>query len=41
MWSWRRMEKKKWPKKVTNEEVLEYVGENRMLLNNILHRNDN
>ena len=35
MWHWRRMEKIKWTKKVTNK-VLEGIGEKRMLLNNIL-----
>jgi len=29
MWCWRRMEKIKWSEKVTNEEVLERIGENR------------
>ena len=34
MCCWRGMEKKKWPDKVNNEEVLERIGENRTLLNN-------
>ena len=34
-------EKIKWPEKVTNEEVLECIGENRTLLNNILRRKAN
>jgi hypothetical protein len=40
MWCWRRIEKIKWPEEVTNE-VLERIGENRTLLNNILRRKDN
>ena len=32
------MEKIKWPEKITNEQVLERVGEKRTLLNNILRR---
>ena len=35
------MEKVKWSGKVTNEQVLECVGEKRTLLNNILCRKDN
>ena len=38
---WRRMKKRKWSEKVTNEQVLEHIGENRTLLNNILHRKAN
>ena len=41
MWCWRRMEKIKWSEKVTNEQVLERVGEKSTLLNNILHRKTN
>ena len=41
MWCWKRMEKIKWPEKVTNEQVLERVGEKRTLLNNILRRKAN
>ena len=41
MWCWRRMEKIKWPEKVTNEQVLERIGEKRTLLNNILRRKAN
>ena len=26
MWCWRRMEKIKWPEKVTNENVFEHIG---------------
>ena len=37
MWSWRRMEKIKWSDKVTNERVLECIGEKRTI-NNILCR---
>ena len=29
MWCWRRMEKIKWSEKVTNEQVLHRIGENR------------
>jgi hypothetical protein len=29
MWYWRRMEKIKWSEKVTNEQVLERIGEKR------------
>jgi hypothetical protein len=35
---WRRMDKIKWPEKVTNEQVLEPMGVKRTFLNNILHR---
>ena len=35
------MEKIKWAGKVTNEEVLEHIGEKRTLLNNILRREVN
>ena len=35
------MEKIKWSVKVTNEEVLERIGEKRTLLNNILRRIEN
>ena len=38
MWCWWRMEKIKWPEKVTNEQVLKHIGEKRTLLNNILRR---
>ena len=31
------MEKIKWSEKLTNEEVLENIGEKRTLLNDILH----
>ena len=37
---WRRMEKKKWSETITNEQVLERIGE-KILLNNILHRKAN
>jgi hypothetical protein len=36
MWCWWRMEKIKWPEKVTNEQVIEHIGEKRTLLNNII-----
>ena len=35
------MEKIKWSEKVTNEQVLDCIGEKRTLLNNILHRKAN
>ena len=43
MWYWRTMEKIKWSKKVTNEQVLESKGEKRTLLfvNKILPRKAN
>jgi hypothetical protein len=41
MWCWRRMEKIKWSEKVTNEEVLERIGEKWPLRNNILCRKAN
>jgi hypothetical protein len=41
MWCWRRMEKIIWSEKVTNEQVLDRIGEKRTLLNNILCRKAN
>jgi hypothetical protein len=41
MWCSRRIEKIKWSEKVTNEQVLECIGEKRTLLNNILCRKVN
>ena len=41
MWFWRIMEKIKWLKKVTNEQVLERIGEKRTLVYNIRPRNAN
>ena len=35
------MENIKWSEKVTNEQVLERIGEKRALLNNILRRKSN
>ena len=35
MWCWRRMKKIIWSEKVTNELVLECIGEKRAHLNNI------
>ena len=35
------MERIKWSEKVTNEQVLECIGEKRMLLNNILRKKAN
>ena len=40
MWCWGKMENIKWSEKVTNEEVLDHIGE-RTLLNNILSRKVN
>ena len=40
MWCW-RTEKIKWSEKVTNEQVLERIGDKRTLLNNILRRKAN
>ena len=37
MWCW-RTERIKWSEKVTNEQVLERIGEKRTLLNNIVRR---
>ena len=41
MYCWRRMEKIKWSEKVTNEQVLERLGEKKTLLNNIPRRKAN
>ena len=41
MWCWRRMEKIKWSEKVTNEQVLDRIGEKRTILNNIIRRKAN
>ena len=41
MWCWRRMEKIIWSEKVTNEQVLDHIGEKRTLINNILRRKAN
>ena len=35
------MEKIKWSEKITNEQILESIGEKRTLLNNILRRKAN
>ena len=35
------MEKIKWSEKVTNEQVLDLIGEKRTLINNILRRKAN
>jgi len=35
------MEKIKWSEKITNEQVLDHIGEKRTLLNNVLHRKVN
>ena len=41
MWCWRRIKKIKWSEKVTNEQVLDRIGEKTTLLNNILRRKFN
>ena len=41
IWCWSGMEKIKWSEKVTNEQVLDPIGENRTLINNILRRKSN
>jgi len=35
MWVWRRMEKSSWVDRVSNEEVLQKVQENRNILNTV------
>ena len=40
-WYWRLMEKIKWSEKVTNEQVLDLIGEKRTLINNIQCRKVN
>ena len=37
----RKMEKIKWSDKVTNEQVIDSIGEKRTLINNILRRKAN
>jgi hypothetical protein len=41
MGCWRRMEKITLSEKITNEQVLDRIGEKRILLNNILRRKVN
>ena len=41
MWMWRRMEKISWTEKITNEEVLKRVGEERQLMKLIRSRKKN
>ena len=41
MFYWRIMEKIKWSEKVTNEQVIDRIGEKRTLLNNIARRKVN
>jgi len=41
LWCWRRMENIKWSEKVTNEQVIERIGEKKKLLNYILRRKVN
>jgi hypothetical protein len=36
IWFWKRMMKIKWSEKITNEEVVELIGEKSTLINNIL-----
>jgi len=38
MWIWRRMEKISWLDKVTNEEALRRINEDRQILNSIWQR---
>ena len=41
MWFWRRMEKISWTDKISNEEVLRRVGEERHLMNLLRNRKKN
>ena len=41
MWCWRKIKEIKWSEKVTNEQVLDRIGEKRTLINNILLRKAN
>ena len=41
MWCWRRMEKISYMDRITNEEVLRRVQENRSLISNVLKRKAN
>ena len=41
MWWWRTIEKIKWCEKVTNQQVLERIGEKRTVPNSILRRKAN
>lgn len=41
MWIWRRMEKVSWTEHITNEEVLQMVGEKRSLITTIRERQKN
>ena len=41
MWCWRRIEKIKWTDRVTNEDVLRRVGEERIIIKTILQRKAN
>ena len=41
MWCWKRMDKIKWSEKVENEQILQFIGEKRTLLSNILRRKAN
>ena len=38
MCCWRRMEKIKWSEKVTDEQVVDHIGDKRTHLNNIIRR---
>ena len=41
MWIWRRMERVSWMDKITNEEILNKVGEKRQLISGIRNRQKN
>jgi hypothetical protein len=41
MWMWRRMERVSWMDKITNEEILNKVGEKRQLISVIRNRQKN
>jgi len=41
MWMWRRMERVSWMDKITNEEILNKVGEKRQLISVIKNRKKN
>ena len=41
MWIWRRMERVSWMDKITNEEILNKVGEKRQLISVIRNRQKN
>ena len=41
MWCCRRMEKINWSEEITNEQIIDRIGEKRTFLNNILSRKEN